>query len=114
MSVALHAVAAIAWWTMVPAAAREGELVDIELAPPAPAPEALPPEVARQHDKQLADQKPEDEAASTPPSAPGEGAEATIDAGVEGDWSARFRDDLAVDGDLSGDNQRPRTFAGGD
>src|SRR5215510_129646 len=81
MSVALHAVAAIAWWTMVPTGARDGELVDIELAPPAPAPEALPPEVARPPAKQI-DQEREPEPASTPPSAPGEGAEA-IDAGVD-------------------------------
>ena len=34
-----------------------------------------------------------------------------LDAGVDGDRRAGFRDDLAVDRHLSGENQRPRALA---
>src|SRR3990167_8726544 len=37
-----------------------------------------------------------------------------LDARVGGDRRARLRDDLTVDGDLSGEDERPRAFAGGD
>jgi hypothetical protein len=47
-SLALHAMAAIvAGWTIGPAHVTSPELVDIEVAPPPPLPEALPPEVAK-------------------------------------------------------------------
>src|SRR5262245_22311912 len=46
VSVVLHAVAAIvAAWGLVPSRGASTELVDIEIAPPVPLPEALPPEV---------------------------------------------------------------------
>ena len=84
MSVVLHAAAgAFAWWTIVPAHVVETELVDIEVAPLPPKPEALLPEVARPPAQDLAGHEtppPDPEAASTAPSQPGEGA---IDAGVD-------------------------------
>ncbi|HEX7839040.1 MAG TPA: hypothetical protein VF469_16290, partial [Kofleriaceae bacterium] len=85
---ALHAAAAaLASWLVVPARAADTELVDIELAPPPPLPEALPPEVAKPPERDLAHSgEPAPEPESTAPSEPGEGA---IDAGVDAAIDAR-------------------------
>ncbi len=96
MSAVLHAAAAaVAWWTIVPARVAGTELVDIEVAPPPPAPEALPPEVAKPPARDLAAQgpkEPEAEPASTAPPPPGEGP---IDAGLDAAIDAR--PDAAID-----------------
>src|SRR5512144_546448 len=80
-SLVVHVVtAALAWWTVVPAHVAQTELVDIEVAPPPPRPEALPPEVARPPEQDHAGREPADpEPASTAPTQPGEGP---IDAGI--------------------------------
>jgi len=82
MSLALHAVAAIfAWWTIGPAQVTDPELVDIEVAPPPPKPEALPAEVAKPPDQHLAGHEPESlDPANTPPDQPGW---RMIDAGID-------------------------------
>src|SRR5262245_52615065 len=71
-SVVLHAVALVAWWMIAPAAARDAELVDIEVAPTPPRPEALPPEVARPPLEQRSGHEDDREPASTAPSQPGD------------------------------------------
>jgi len=90
VSVALHlATAALAGWLIVPAHTTTAELVDIEIAPPAPLPEALPPEVARPPERDLAHRdEAEPDPASTAPKEPEEG---TVDAGVDA------RPDAAID-----------------
>jgi hypothetical protein len=94
MSALLHAItAAVAWWTIVPAHVAGTELVDIELAPPPPAPEALPAEVAKPPAEDHAATAPtESEPASTAPPQPGDQA---IDAGVDAIVDAR--PDASVD-----------------
>src|SRR5262245_45732404 len=62
------------WWAGAPERPADLEPIDIEIAPPAPKAEALPPEIARRRDEQLAQQG--QEASEVP--APGEGM---IDAG---------------------------------
>ena len=77
VSFVLHAIVAGAWWWFAqPEEKREVELVDIEVAPPPPKAEALPPEVARMA------QAPETTQAATEPEQPAEPEEATVDAGV--------------------------------
>ena len=101
LSMALHAVAAtIAWLTIAPAREAEPELVDIEVAPPPPKPEALPPELERAKEPELhADEVPPAEPASTAPTPPGEGA---LDAGVDAPVDARpdARPDARLDARL--------------
>jgi len=92
MSLALHAVAAIfAWWTLGPAQVVDPELVDIEVAPPPPRPEALPPEVAKPPDQHLAGHEPEAlDPANLPPDQPGWGmVDAAIDAPPDAAIDAR-------------------------
>ena len=100
-SIALHAVAAvIAGWTIGPSHAAGPELVDIEIAPPAPLPEALPPEVARQRQPDLAQQAPAPDPESTAPTEPGEAmADAGADAAVDArpDAAVDARPDAAID-----------------
>jgi len=94
MSLALHAVAAIlAWWTIGPAQVTSAELVDIEVAPPPPRPEALPAEVAKPPDQGLAGHEPEaQDPANTLPDSPGWGM---IDAGIDAAPDAAI--DAAID-----------------
>lgn len=94
VSVALHAAAAaLASWLIVPARAADTELVDIEIAPPPPLPEALPPEVAKAPERDLAhSDEPAPEPESTAPNPPGEGV---VDAGVDAAIDAR--PDAAID-----------------
>jgi hypothetical protein len=83
VSVVLHAIAAIAAAYAIPAPTAPRDVVDIELAPAVPVPEALPAEVARSLDRQAAGSA--SEPASAAPSAhdePGDGV-AAIDAGVD-------------------------------
>ena len=100
MSALLHAAAAsVAWWMIDPRDGRRTELVDIEVAPSPPKPEALPAEVARPPAPDLASREPEPQPASTPPNEPGEAA---VDAGVDAAADARpdaaaARRDAAVD-----------------
>jgi hypothetical protein len=91
-SVALHAVTAvIAMWLIVPARVAPTAPIDIEIAPPVPLPEALPPERAEppRPDVDRRDE-PEAEPDSAAQSAPddSEGA-AAIDAGVDAAPDAR-------------------------
>jgi hypothetical protein len=108
MSAVLHALtAAVAWWAIVPARVADTELVDIEVAPAPPAPEALPPEVAKPPAQDLAahdPKEPEAEPASTAPPQPGDGPidaglDAPIDAGPDAAIDARpdARPDAAID-----------------
>jgi hypothetical protein len=83
VSAVLHAVgAAAAWWAIGPTRVGETALVDIEIAPLAPRPEALPPElptVPRPLQPDLAAKQPP-EPDSTPSHEPGE---APVDAGID-------------------------------
>jgi len=102
VSVALHAAAAaLASWLVVPTRAADTELVDIEIAPPPPLPEALPPEVAKPPERDLAQPgEPAPEPESTAPSEPGEGAlDAGVDAVVDAkpDAAIDARPDAAID-----------------
>jgi hypothetical protein len=101
ISAALHAgVAAVAWWAIDPRQGRHTEVVDIEVAPTPPKPEALPAEVARPPQPDLADRQPDPQPESTPPGEPGEGM---VDAGVDAQPDAAVdarpdaRPDAAVD-----------------
>jgi len=81
VSLAAHAViGGIAWWLFDPDKKHEVDVVDIELAPPPPPVEALPPEVARVPEQDQANQHDETEPASTTPPPEEEGI--TGDAGV--------------------------------
>ena len=118
-SLVAHVAAALAWWTIVPAHVAQTELVDIEVAPPPPRPEALPPEVARPPEQDHAGREPTDpEPASTAPNQPGEAA---IDAGIDArpdarpdaavdarpDAAADARPDVAIDGGVPDDAASP-------
>jgi hypothetical protein len=82
-SVALHALAAVVGsQALAPSRSASSELVDIEIAPPVPLPEALPPEVQRPPLPPARDRPGEPEPASTAPHDP-EPGEAMIDAGVD-------------------------------
>jgi hypothetical protein len=94
MSGLLHIVGALLAWVIVPAPAPATELVDIEVAPVPPRPEALPPEVARppaeEPESGNDERNAKDEPATTPPGPSDEGiAEAMIDAGVDAPVDAR-------------------------
>ena len=87
LSLALHAVAAILAWTIGPAQVLDPELVDIEVAPPPPRPEALPAEVAKPPDQGLTGHEPEAPDPAHPlPDQPGWGM---IDAGSDAAPDAR-------------------------
>lgn len=81
LSALAHAAALIAgWWAFDPDDPRRVELVDIEVAPPAPPAEALPAEVARAAEP-LAPPADEPEAPAPPPEEPA--GEVPIDAGID-------------------------------
>lgn len=87
-SVVLHALAAVVVSALGPSRSASSELVDIEIAPPVPLPEALPPEVARPPAPPARERPDEPEPASTAPHE-AEPAGATIDAGVDAAIDAR-------------------------
>lgn len=82
VSVVLHAIAAaLAWWSVDGTRGVARDTVDIELAPVAPAPEALPAEVAKRPEPpRPAEQVP---AAAALPGSQEEAAVAPVDAGVD-------------------------------
>jgi len=80
ISVVLHAAVGVLGWATLDDARPPTELVDIELAPPPPEVEALPAEVARLPEQDLAGPTDPGAAASTTPE-PGEGV--LVDAGVD-------------------------------
>ena len=94
LSLALHVVAAIlAWWTIGPAHVLDPELVDIEVAPPPPKPEALPAEVAKPPDQSVTGREPEAPDPANPlPDQPGWGM---VDAGIDAAPDAPI--DAAID-----------------
>ncbi|HEU4731037.1 MAG TPA: hypothetical protein VFT22_24250 [Kofleriaceae bacterium] len=100
----LHAIAAaIGWASLSPATATDTDVVDIEVAPAPPAPEALPAEVARPPAPDLAPaEPPEAEPASAAPAPPGEapidaGVDARIDAAIDARPDAAVKRDAGVD-----------------
>ncbi|HMG23624.1 MAG TPA: hypothetical protein VK607_19955, partial [Kofleriaceae bacterium] len=93
-SVVLHAAAAVlAGWLIVPVRASRSALVDIEVAPAVPLPEALPRELARPPRELTRRDQPEPEPASTAPDpasgAPDQPGEALVDAGIDAAPDAR-------------------------
>ncbi len=79
VSAVLHVVVAVAWWLTSRPPEPKVDLVDIELAPPPPAVEALPEEHARVAEQVAAAQA----ASSAEPAGPDEEAIAPADAGVD-------------------------------
>jgi hypothetical protein len=96
LSVTLHALAAaIAWWAFESTRADAPVLVDIEIAPAPPPPEALPEERARPPVTEPASAEPTEPAAA----APTEPGEIAVDAGVDArpDAAPDARPDAAPD-----------------
>lgn len=110
VSAVLHVVFAVAWWLALRAdEQRDVELVDIEVAPPPPMAEALPPEIAKPPElppEALA-------SAASPPETPaGHDELGLADAGVDAPMDAAI--DAAVDAPTAAPAKKKRADAGVD